>query len=55
MVGNNEPYQVIRTKLGNSTGEVLYQTTDGRWWKKYDGGDVGTGDEVVMLIAKAGK
>ena len=49
MIGHDT---VIRQKLGIGTGDVLYQTTDGTWWKKYEGEELGTREEVRTLITK---
>ena len=53
IMGTNEgtfnPYIVIHRKLGRGTGDVLYQTVDGRWWKEWRGEQVGTGEEVKQL------
>ena len=40
---------VVRTELGEGTSDMRYQTTDGRWWKRWEGEDVGTGDEIREL------
>lgn len=31
---SNDPLRVVRTKGGTGTGETLYQTEDGRWWRE---------------------
>jgi hypothetical protein len=40
---------VIERRLGSGTGDVLLKTADGRWWQKYYGGHVATGNEVKNL------
>lgn len=53
IMGTNEgtfnAYIVIRRELGRGTGDVLYQTVDGRWWKEWRGERIGTGEEVKQL------
>lgn len=50
MVGNgNTSLKIVRTELGEKTGEEHYQTEDGRWWEKWDGVDR-TGEEVRTKI-----
>jgi len=39
---------VIMTRSGPGTGDKVYQTSDGRWWKRWDG-KVKTGQEVRKL------
>ncbi len=48
MVGNNNPDIIVRTKLGNQTGDELHQTADGLWWKEWDG-TIRTGQELRKL------
>ena len=31
--------KIIRTELGGNTGDEYYQSSDGRWWEKWDGID----------------
>lgn len=47
---NDKDYSdvVIRRELGKGTGDMLYQTCDGRWWKEWDG-QTRTGQEVKQL------
>ena len=40
---------IVRTELGEGTGDMRYQTSDGKWWKKWEGELVGTGDEIREL------
>ncbi len=40
---------IVRTEMGSGTGDVRYQTNDGNWWKRWDGGEVGTGEEIREL------
>ncbi len=37
--------KIVRQELGKFTGDILYQTEDGQWWKPWDGQDR-TGQEV---------
>lgn len=50
MVGSEEiriiaGSQIVREKSGSGTGDIDYQTADGRWWQKWDG-TVKTGQQV---------
>ena len=45
MVSSTE-LKIIKRKLGRGTGDILYQTEDGRWWEPWQGEIVGTGDEI---------
>ena len=50
MVGNGcTSLRIVRTELGEKTGEEYYQTEDGRWWKQWDGIDR-TGEELRTKI-----
>ena len=52
MVGNgyeDNRLLIIREKAGVGTGDRLWQTADGRWWKNWDG-TVKTGEEVRRKI-----
>ncbi len=40
---------IVRTELGEGTGDMRYQTNDGKWWKKWEGEDIRTGDEIRQL------
>lgn len=33
MAPNDNCKRIVRYQAGNGTGEQLYQTEDGRWWK----------------------
>ena len=39
---------VIRTELGEGTGDEYWQTADGQWWENWDGIEK-TGQEVKIL------
>ncbi len=39
---------IVRTEYGPGTGDEKVQTTDGRWWVKWDGIDR-TGQELKEL------
>ena len=53
MVNNERFYigqePVIRTRLGRGTGDEFHQTADGRWWEKWRGQPIGTGEEIKPL------
>ena len=50
MVGDEDYSNVIVCrKLGMQTGDVLYQTADGRWWGKWKGCDIKTGEEIKKI------
>ena len=40
---------IVKTELGEGTGDMRYQTNDGKWWTKWHGEDIGTGDEIREL------
>jgi len=42
---NSTELHIVREVPGEGTGDVCYQTHDGRWWKPWDGIDK-TGEEV---------
>jgi len=46
MVNNDNSLIIIRRELGKGTGDILYQTADGRWWEKAWDGQIRTGQEV---------
>jgi hypothetical protein len=48
MVLSDDLSYVVRTELGEQTGDRYYQTADGRWWKDWDG-VTRTGEEVKQL------
>jgi hypothetical protein len=49
-MGTNESaYVIVRKKLGSGTGDIFYQTIDGRWWEKYRGQRLQTGEEIRKL------
>ena len=52
MVYDDSTNQVVRTKLGRQTGDVLYQTVDGRWWKRLEGEGLQTGEEIRRLESR---
>jgi hypothetical protein len=46
MVGNcPRQRRIVRTELGEQTGEEFWQTEDGQWWEEWDGYDR-TGQEL---------
>ena len=50
MVNNGyNSLRIVRTELGERTGEEHYQTEDGRWWEIWDGHDK-TGEEIRTKI-----
>ncbi len=34
MAPNKSHLKIVQTRSGVSTGDEIYQTEDGRWWKK---------------------
>ena len=42
---------VIRSRPGNGTGETVYQTADGVWWRSWDG-RIRTGERIETLIVR---
>ena len=51
MVNNGyNSLRIVRTELGERTGEQYYQTDDGRWWEDWDGIDR-TGEELRTKIS----
>ena len=47
--GRNVNNSIIRQEYGPGTGDERFQTADGKWWVKYEGQEIGTGDEVRQL------
>ena len=54
MPGNENGLIVVRKVLGIGTGDVLLQTTDGRWWRKWKG-NIRTGEDVCTYYEKESK
>ena len=48
--------RIIRSQSGEFSGDILYQTADGRWWRKLDGGIPGTlgTSDVIRTIKSNG-
>lgn len=40
MAPGNNCQRIVRTRPGEGTGETLYQTEDGRWWREAPAGVV---------------
>jgi len=46
---NEETNIIIKTQLGKYTGDIIYQTADGRYWKKWRGETLHTGEEIKKI------
>ncbi len=47
--GRDSGNVIVNEQDGPGTGDRLYRTADRRWWVKYEGQEIGTGDEVRQL------
>jgi len=45
VVDDGTKLKIIKEELGKNTGDVLFQTEDGRWWKVWDG-IIRTGQDI---------
>ena len=49
MVNGMQHDVIVNTELGQGTGDMRYQTADGKWWVEWDGRELGTGHIFRMI------